>query len=197
MIKVCKNSNKAIIIVHEIYGVNQHIKDVCNVLAEQHFDVICPNLLNQEPPFGYHQEEEAYRNFIDHIGFTKAFQKVQRVIQDMKNQYEKIFVVGFSAGATIAWMCGVEENVAGIVGYYGSRIRDFAKISPQCPVLLFFPEEEKSFNVAALTQVLDKPNVKIHICGGEHGFSDPYSAKFNATSAGFAYKKTLELLNKN
>ena len=64
MFKINKKSDKLIIVVHEIYGINQHMVDLCELLAEQNFDVICPNLLEQEIPIDYPQEEKAYRNFV-------------------------------------------------------------------------------------------------------------------------------------
>lgn len=64
MIKILKNSDKVIIVVHEIYGINQHITDLCELLSKQDFDVICPNLLEQEVPFSYSQEEKAYMHYI-------------------------------------------------------------------------------------------------------------------------------------
>ena len=166
VIKIHKNSDKVIIVVHEIYGINQHIIDLCELLSEQDFDVICPNLLKQETPFSYSQEEKAYRNFIDNVGFINALHKVKSIFSDIKDKYSKIFVIGFSVGATVAWMCSEEEYVDGIVGYYGSRIRDFVNISPKCSTLLFFPEVENSFNVDKLVSILYKQSIDIHICKG-------------------------------
>ncbi|MBT2724987.1 MULTISPECIES: dienelactone hydrolase family protein [unclassified Bacillus (in: firmicutes)] len=197
MIKIHKNSDKVIIVIHEIYGINQHITDLCELLSEQYFDVICPNLLEQEIPFSYSQEEKAYRNFIDNVAFINALYKVKNILSDIKDEYSKIFVIGFSVGATVAWMCSEEEYVDGIVGYYGSRIRDFVNISPKCSTLLFFPEVEKSFNVDELISTLDKQNIDIHICKGEHGFSDPYSPKYNVESAQNTFRETLNFFRTN
>ncbi|WP_367949310.1 dienelactone hydrolase family protein [Bacillus sp. FJAT-29790] len=194
MIQIHGNSDKLIVVVHEIYGINQHMKDLCKLLLEQNFDVICPNLLEQEIPFDYSQEEEAYRNFMNNLGFTNALNKVKNIILDIQDKYSKIFIIGFSVGATVAWLCSEEEYIDGIVGYYGSRIRDYVKISPKCPALLFFPKVEKSFNINELIATLDKQIIDVHICKGEHGFSDPYSPKYNRELAQNTFKETLNFL---
>ncbi|WP_408010249.1 dienelactone hydrolase family protein [Pseudalkalibacillus sp. A8] len=191
MLKINKKSDKLIIIVHEIYGINQHMVDLCELLSEQNFDVICPNLLEQEIPFDYSQEVKAYHNFMDNVGFTNGLHKVKNILLDIQDEYSKIFIIGFSVGATVAWLCSEEECVDGIVGYYGSRIRDYVNIYPKCPVLLFFPKAEKSFNVDELVSTLDKPNINVHICRGEHGFSDPYSSKYNEELAQNTFRETL------
>src|SRR4051794_19897347 len=107
-------------------------------------------LLEQEIPFDYPQEQKAYRVFMDNVGFTSALHKVKNILLDIQDEYSKIFIIGYSVGATVAWLCSEEEYVDGIVGYHGSRIRDYVNKNPKCPVLLFFPKMEKSFNVGEL-----------------------------------------------
>lgn len=197
MVKINKKSDKLIIVVHEIYGINQHMVDLCELLSEQNFDVICPNLLEQEIPFDYFQEVNAYHNFMDNVGFKNGLHKVKNILLDIQDEYSKVFIIGFSVGATIAWLCSEEECVDGIVGYYGSRIRDYVNIYPKCPVLLFFPKVEKSFNVDELVSTLDKLNIDVHICSGEHGFSDPYSFRYNEEVAQNTYRETLHFFKSN
>lgn len=195
MIKIENNANQLIIVLHEIYGINAHITGVCEAFAAEGFDVICPNLLNRDKPFSYIEEEKAYRNFMDHVGFNDAFKQVKMILRDVKDKYAKIYIVGFSVGATVAWLC-TEENVDGVVGYYGSRIRDFRDVSPQCPVLLFFPEEEESFNVDVLILSLDGPYTDIRLCQGEHGFTNPYTPNYDATLVDRTMQRTLDFLRK-
>ena len=184
-------SDTAIIVIHEIYGINQHMKNFCGFLSKQNFDVICPNLLGRDTPFDYTQEEIAYHHFMENLGFENALHKIKGVISDIKNEYKRIYVVGFSVGATVAWLCSEEESVDAVVGYYGSRIRNFVTILPKSPTMLFFPQEEKSFNVDELISVLDKRKIKIFKFSGQHGFSDPYSSKYNKESAQKAYNQML------
>lgn len=182
MINIKNNSDKLIIVLHEIYGINEHIKNICKLLSDKDFDVICPNLLKQAIPFDYSQEEIAYRNFMENIGFTKASNEMKRLLLNIKGKYKKTYIVGFSIGATIAWLCSEEEGIAGIIGYYGSRIRNYLEINPLCPTMLFFPEKEQSFNVDDLISNLEKKNILVHKFKGEHGFCDPYFTKYNAIS---------------
>lgn len=182
MINIYNNSETAIIVVHEIYGINQHMKNICQSLSEKDFDVICPNLLKQEAPFDYSQEEIAYRNFMENIGFANASNEMKRLLLKIKGKYKKTYLVGYSIGATIAWLCSEEEGISGIVGYYGSRIRNYLEINPLCPTMLFFPEKEQSFNVDELIFDLEEKNILVHKFKGQHGFCDQYSPKYNEIS---------------
>lgn len=196
MISIHKKSDTVIIVVHEIYGINQHMKNICKSLSEHDFDVICPNLLERETPFDYSQEEIAYRNFMENVGFTNASHKIKSLLLDIKDKYKKVFIIGFSVGATIAWLCSEEKFIDGIVGYYGSRIRNYIEMSPQCPTMLFFPQEEQSFNVDELIPTLDKKNIEIYKFKGEHGFSDSYSPKYNVESAQKTFKEMVNFFMK-
>ncbi|WP_025027775.1 dienelactone hydrolase family protein [Caldalkalibacillus mannanilyticus] len=197
MVKQLNKVDKLIIVIHEIYGINQHMTNFCERLTEEGFDVICPNLLKHEQTFDYSEEEIAYQNFIKNVGFTDAVYKIKNVLVSIKKEYKKIYIIGFSIGATVAWLCSEEDDLDGIVGYYGSRIRDFKDIVPSSPTILFFPQKEQSFDVNELISNLDKSNTEIHKFNGEHGFSDPYSPKYNEKSAEGAFDKMLDFIRKH
>lgn len=197
MINIHNKSNTVIIVVHEIYGINKHMISICQSLSQKDFDVICPDLLEKEAPFEYSQEELAYRNFIENIGFTNASDKIKSVLLGIKDNYEKVYIVGFSVGATIAWLCSEEDGLDGIVGYYGSRIRNYLGVDPLCPTMLFFPEKEKSFNVDELVLRLEEKNVEVHKFNGQHGFSDPNSQKYNIKSAQVAFNRMVDFFLKH
>lgn len=181
--KIINNYDSVIIVLHEIYGINKHIEMVCRKFSMNGYDVICPNLISLSEPFDYDQKEEAYEHFVNDIGFDSAAQQVKQLIIQAKKQYKHIYMLGYSIGATIAWLCSGEENMCdGIIGYYGSRIRDYMSITPKCPVLLIFPTEEKSFKVQEIVDSLKKRNIDVYMLKGKHGFSDPFSKNYCAES---------------
>lgn len=181
--KIINNFDSVIIVLHEIYGINQHIQMVCEKFSMNGYDIICPNLIGLSEPFNYDSEEEAYKQFMNNIGFDSAVQQVIELIIQAKKQYRYVYLLGYSVGATIAWLCSGEENMCnGIIGYYGSRIRDYMDITPKCPALLIFPTEENSFNVQELVNSLGKWNIDVYMLNGKHGFSDSFSKNYCAQS---------------
>lgn len=173
-------SKALVILLSEIYGVNEHMELIEDLLQKEGFAVICPNLLAREA-FPYSEEAEAYNYFINKIGFENSCNEVKKLVQHYRSQYQSIFLLGFSVGATTAWLSS-QLDVEGIVGFYGSRIRDFTELQPLCPTLLIFASEEKSFNVQELAEKLaGKNKVKTVILKGQHGFADPFSSKYDDT----------------
>lgn len=185
---------KAIIVVHEIYGRNKHMQAICDSFTVHGFDVLCPNLIKREP-YDYSEEDAAYKNFMENVGFTKASEEIKQLAINLKNTYEKVFVIGYSVGATIAWLCSVDSNIDGVVAYYGSHIRNYSELMPNCPTLLFFPEEETAFNVDELIAILTKKQITVGKLSGQHGFSDPYSASYNKQSAQTAFNEMIPFLS--
>ncbi|OCL26668.1 hypothetical protein U472_11870 [Orenia metallireducens] len=196
MLSYYNQSETCVVLLHEIYGINQHMEDIAKRLSEYQVDVICPNLLERDGSYSYCDEAEAYQNFKENIGFAVGVEKVKELLYQIRDEYEFIIVLGFSIGATIAWLCSDEEGLCDmIIGYYGSRIRDYTEVIPKCPTLLFFPESEVSFNPVDLIEILkDKRNVIIQQFQGKHGFSDLYSDKYCSNSATRAEREMINFI---
>jgi dienelactone hydrolase len=197
VISYSNSSQKAVVVLHEIYGVNRHIAEVSRRFSDSGFDVFAPDMLNTDRVFGNSEEEAAYSNFISNIGFTGASDMIIGFLHEIRSRYDSIYIVGYSAGATVAWICSREHDLCdGVVGFYGSRIRDYLEIVPACPVLLFFPEKEGSFEVDNVINVLsNKDNVCTEKFCGRHGFADPFSRNYNEESYAEAYKRLIEFIS--
>lgn len=186
------NSDTVILVLHEIYGINQHIQNVCKELAKRNYDIIAPNLLNDRIRFSYDQEEFAYSYFMNKIGFEFALNQIKQILYNLRPQYKKIYMLGYSIGATLAWLCSQTGVCDLVVGFYGSRIRDHLAVKPQCPTLLFFPTEEKCFDVDDLIMKLSKiNNINVKKICGKHGFADKFSKNYSNKSARIASKEAL------
>ena len=191
MKKIIRNQTNLIILAHEIYGINEHMEFCCERFAQAGFDVVCPNLLKTTKTFSYSEEEEAYNYFYANCQFESIAADVNELTAIYKSSYEKIFIVGFSVGATAAWLSSTIKDINGAVGFYGSKIRDYIEVEPNCPVLLFFPEKEQSFDVHFLMNQLAVNKVELFQMSGKHGFCDPYSKNYREDSAKTAWSLTL------
>lgn len=191
-------SDTLVIVLHEIYGINEHITGVCRELADAGYDAACPDLLDGKPAFSYEREEEAYKYFFNYAGFEASVKKSTFLIRQAELEYKRILLLGYSVGATIAWLCcGNDPALSGVIGIYGSRIRDHMDIKPKCPTLLIFPREEKSFDPVALKEKLEeKEKLHVHILEGRHGFADQYSENYNGKSAAEAKRLRMEFIKR-
>ncbi|PIC65170.1 hypothetical protein CSV79_02580 [Sporosarcina sp. P13] len=197
MLTIHNGCDRLLIVIHEIYGINQYITDICNELAAEGFDILCSNLLEREVPFEYSEEKKAYHYFMENVGFTKGVNQIKKILRYNQKNYSRIYILGFSVGATIAWLCSEEPGLDGVVGYYGSRIRDYTELEPVCPVLLLVSATEKSFTVPNLVTTLKKKSISVKVYDAHHGFSDSYSSVYNEELAEDARNTTLKFLLNN
>lgn len=195
MLAFMNRSDTLIIVVHEIYGINEHISNVCRELSSLGCDILCPDLYQRSKSFAYDEQEDAYNFFTSQVGFTKAARQIQDILYTNRNTYRKILIIGYSIGATTAWLCSESGLCDGMVGYYGSRIRDFLHIRPACPVLLFYPQQEEAFEVGELVERLQHiPLLDVKQMEGQHGFADPCSSHFHKISAQVVWGHTLDFI---
>lgn len=170
-------SDKAVILLHEIYGVNDFIKLTADRYARMGFQVFIHDMLHGQS-FSYDQADEAYQYFNQNIGFD-AYKNVEVLIKNLKKKFRVVILAGFSVGATVAWRCCRNLLCDGIICHYGSRIRDYSEMTPTCPVLAVFAEQD-SFDVHILAKSIDRsPMVHILRIDGPHGFMDPYSSAYD------------------
>lgn len=198
MLTHVNNSDTLIIVLHEIYGLNRHISGLCKKLAKHKYDIMAPDLLQGRGAFRYDQEELAYQHFMEHIGFEGALSQLRQIIANTRPHYRKICVLGYSIGATLAWLSSTTGSCDAVVGFYGSRIRDYLAAVPQCPVLLFFAAGEKS---VAVDEVLERLNsisqVRARKLPGSHGFADPFSSHYHQGSSRQACRESGSFLQAN
>lgn len=198
MLHIKCNSDTAIVVLHEIYGINQHMKEICETLAKENVDVFCPNLLLPGQTFSLSEEAAAYSNFKQNIGFSAAQKQIDDLLLETLTDYKYRFIVGYSIGATLAWLCSQRQGFYhGVVGFYGSRIRDYTEVNPQCPVLLFFPEKEQSFDINSLIPMLSaKAETRIVQVDAEHGFANPWSNKYCSAVSDQTIREAIEFIQR-
>lgn len=177
-VKEYKDNNEiAIIILHEIYGVNKFIEERCAHYHELGLDVYCPSMLNRDS-FAYKDSAAAYDYFFSEVGFG-IYKKIQEQIEQLKKIYKRVFVLGFSIGATIAWRCSENSVADGIICCYGSRIRDYLLVQPSCPTLLLFAEHDSFALPGTIRLLKEKDNIEIITLKAHHGFLDKYSGYYD------------------
>lgn len=184
MLTLINNSDTAVIVVHEIYGINRHIADACDHFHTLGHAVYCPNMLGSDLAFSYEQREDAYAHFMADIGFAAAAVSIGKLAATLASQYKQVFLVGYSVGATVAWLAAGAAACDGIVCHYGTRIRDYLATRPRCPALLIMADQDAAFPPAQARDCFcGMPGVSLEILEGGHGFCDAYGPAYRPDSA--------------
>ena len=136
------------------------------------------------PRFG--SEMEAYAAFSARTSIEKYAEELAAHLRARPFD----LALGFSVGASALWLCLAEASLARClpkraVLYYGSRIRQYSRLTPACPTRLIFAEREASFDPAELaTRLRAQGHDASVVPGSAHGFMNPLSPGYDARLAG-------------
>ncbi len=186
----------AVVIAHEIFGVNAHVHRVAEHLRRYQCDVFTPELLaTPGESYGPSQQTEAYAAFNRGGGVTGMAQRLQDFAAPLREKYSQLAVLGFSVGATSAWLAASHRLFDAVVCCYGSRIRDYEQQDVACPVLLLFAAREPSFDPRELIGRLStRQHVTALLYDAGHGFCDRDSAAHDDRAAADVMRRSTNFL---
>ena len=126
-----------VVVIQEIFGVNHHIRAVCDRLAAEGYAAEAPALFDrQQPNFesGYSPDEIANaRKFVANPDWGAMMRDTQAAIDDLKKE-GPVAIIGFCMGGTIAFLAAAKLNgLSAAIGFYGGQIAKNADEKPKDP----------------------------------------------------------------
>jgi carboxymethylenebutenolidase len=192
-----------LVVVQEIFGVNQHIRKVADGFAADGYVAIAPALFDRvergyETGYGP-QDIERGRATRGKLTTDQAMLDVKATVKELQKAGLKVGVVGYCFGGTIAWLAATRiDGVNAAVGYYGGGVADAAEEKPKCPVMLHFGETDASIPKEAVEKVKKaQPNVPIYTYPAGHGFVCDERGSYHAESDKLARQRTIEFFRKH
>lgn len=190
----------SIVILHEIFGVNTHIQAVVQDYAQLGYSVLAPALYDRV------QRKVQMSNYSEiEISIARGLRAQSRLdhqlldIQAATRELSSdrpIAIIGYCWGGTLAWAAAATfQQIKAAVVYYGGAIAQL-KLTPQCPVLGHFGEQDPLIPVdeaEALESTYD--NVKIFTYPTGHGFNCNLQKAYDAPSSELALQRTLKFFN--
>jgi len=188
-----------LVVVQEIFGVNSHIRGVCEGYAAEGYLAVAPALFDRIEPrvdLGYLPDDVARgRELKAQASLDPALADVEAARAAVASA-GKVGVVGYCWGGYVAWMSA--SRLAGLacaVPYYGGGMLDAAAERPRCPVLAHFGEMDPMIPVDGVRRfAAAHPESQVLIYPANHGFNCDQRASFDAPSAKLARERTLAFL---
>lgn len=191
----------AIILVHEIFGVNHYIRAQADRFANYGYITVAPALFDRVHPgteLGYDDEAVAKgRAIAEELGFNGALDGV-RGTYDMLEAENRVAVVGYCWGGSVAYLANTRLGLPA-VSYYGGRTAPLLGERPKAPLLLHFGEDDPIIPPEDVQKHRDAlSDAEIHVWpGAGHGFDCDQRADYNAEASQQALQRTLMFLQKN
>ena len=183
-----------VLLIGEIFGVNEYVKDVAERLALLGYVVLAPDVFwRQQPGFQLDSSDPANiepaaavaGTWDPELGLTDLAAALLH-LEGLPEVTGAIGVVGFCFGGTQAFRLARLLNPSCVVSYYGSGVFDMLydlhEIS--CPTMLHFGDEDPFIPIekvnAIRTAVDHNHHVVLHVHeGGGHAFDNSFAPHFS------------------
>ncbi len=192
-----------LVVIQEIFGVNKHIRAVCDRLAALGFVAVAPAVFDRfvrDFECGYTPDEIAHaRSYLGNLNWDHMVHDMAAAAGDLKDVGPK-GIIGFCMGGTASFLaaCRIPGLSAG-VSFYGGMIGKFVDEKPKCPMQMHFGEKDEGIPMATVEEIKKKqPQAEIYIYpGAAHGFYCDERASYNKDAAALAWKRTQDFLGKH
>ena len=208
-----QGSHPGIIVLQEIFGVNEHIRGVAEKLANEGYACLAPDLFWRQQPMltsGYSPEDiEAGRKIRGKVDENRLVGDLRGAYQTLRNRPEcggkKIGTVGFCFGGLISYLSAAKLDPACAVAYYGGGIANHLNefYGVRNPILFHFGGKDTSIPMDQVEKIketagMSKADWELHVYPeAGHGFNCDMRASFHAPSAKEAWFRTLAFFQRH
>ena len=193
----------AAVVIQEIFGVNHHIRAVCDRLAGEGYVAIAPSIFDRvEPNFtsGYSPDEVAVaRKFVANPDWAAMLRDTQAAIDAVRN-VGPVGIIGFCLGGSIAYAAATKlSGLKAAIGYYGGAVVRFADDKPKVPTELHFGGKDAGIPLSDVETIKAKrPDVEVYVYpGAQHGFHCDERPSYDKTSADIAWPRSMAFFAKH
>src|SRR5919107_911021 len=196
----------AVIMIHEWFGLNEHIKNQADILAKEGYVVLAVDLYQGEVATTSNRAMELSSSVRNNS--TSAIDNLQSAV----NYIKSLEIVDGSRIASLGWCFGgdwslqlalnsSENPLAATVIYYGRPVTDIASLSSiDWPILGIFGDQDQSIPVESVKQfasALNASDVTNEIFlyeGVGHAFANPSGDNYAPKETADAWQKTIAFL---
>ena len=209
----------AVIVIQEIFGVNEHIRDITKRIAQEGYVAIAPAIYQRQAPgfaVGYTAEDltqgREYKNQTQADELLGDIQATIRYLYQLPQvKTTGVGIVGFCFGGHVTYLAAPLEEIKAAASFYGAQIVNW------CPgggeptlartkdikgtIYCFFGTADSLIPNEQADQIeaeLQKHNISNKIFryeGADHGFMCDKRNSYNPEAAQDAWKKMLDLFS--
>lgn len=200
-----KQNAPVIILIQEIFGINQEMRDKCDEMASKGYIAVCPDLFWRiEPdiqlvdsiPEQLERAFELFGEFNPDNGMKDLDATLQKA-RKLEGANGKVGCVGFCLGGMLAYRMAAETDVDASVSYYGVGIQDILEksVNVKKPLLMHIAEKDQFVPPEAQIKIKehfkDHPFVKTHSYpNADHAFARSNGMHYKEDAAKLANQHT-------
>ena len=186
-----------IVVIQEVFGVNHHIREVCDGYAAEGYLVVAPAIFDRFQPgieLGYEQDD-----MMKGVGIARGELQMENTLQDIQAAIDylvgkgKVGLVGYCFGGLVTWVAAANAtDLACASSYYGGGIIQANDLEPKVPTIMHFGALDAHIPMEDVKAIDEgHPNVPVYVYDADHGFNCDHRASYNEAAATLARQRTL------
>jgi carboxymethylenebutenolidase len=206
-----------ILVVQEIFGVHEHIKDICRRFAKAGYLAVAPALYARQGDVSKLTDYNDIRAIVSKVPDSQVMSDLDATAAWAKaaggGNVKHLGITGFCWGGRIVWLYAAHNpNLKAGVAWYGRLTGEATELQPtsaishaaelKAPVLGLYGGLDKGIPVsdveqmrAALAAAHSKSELVVYP-EAEHGFNADYRPSYNAAAAKDGWQKALAWFRK-
>lgn len=199
-------SGPGILLLQEIFGINNYIREMADTYAEEGYVVVAPDLFWRLEPgieLGYSEEDFGkafgYYGQFDIPNAIRDMTTTVKAMRELDNLKGGIGALGFCLGGKLAYLAAAHAGIDVAVGYYAVGIEADIDLASNisCPMALHIAEEDDLCPPEAQKLIsetfADRENVDIYSYPGVgHAFGAPERPSFHKPSTLMAHSRSIK-----
>lgn len=183
-----------VVVIQEIFGLTDHVGDICRVFADAGYHAIAPGLFDRiEKNFHAGHDPEGIQKGIGAVMKSPWPQVISDIQAAIDALPQPVYVTGFCFGGAAAWMAAAQcSGLKASSCFYGRLIANLLDHKPKIPTMLHYGARDASIPPENVESVrLAAPDSPLYLYDAGHGFCRAGSSDYDATARELALDRTL------
>ena len=202
-----------VLVVQEIFGVHEHIKDVCRRFAKEGYLAVAPELYaRQGDPTKFTDYKQLFAEIVGKVPDAQVMSDLDAAVawagKSGSGDVKRVGVTGFCWGGRITWLyCAHSSQVKAGVAWYGRLVGETSPLQPKypidvvaelkAPVLGLYGGKDQGIPLAdvekmrAALAAAKNPSEIVVFPEAGHGFNADYRPSYRAEDAREGWRQAL------
>jgi carboxymethylenebutenolidase len=208
-----------VLVVQEIFGVHEHIKDVCRRFAKEGYCAVAPELYARQGDVSkYTDYKQIFAEVVSKVPDAQVMADLDAAVawaaKSGSGDAARVGVTGFCWGGRITWLYAAHSvTLKAGVAWYGRLVGEATPLQPKypidvaaqlkAPVLGLYGGQDQGIPLTDVEKMraalaAAKQPSEIHVYpDAPHGFHADYRPSFREADARDAWRRCLEWFRKN
>ena len=208
-----------VLVVQEIFGVHEHMKDLCRRFAKEGYLAVAPELYaRQGDPTKFTDWKQLYAEVVSKVPDAQVMSDLDAAVawagKSGSGDVKRVGVTGFCWGGRITWLyCAHSPQVKAGVAWYGRLVGESSPLQPKypidvvadlkAPVLGLYGGKDQGIPLAdvekmrAALAAAKNPSEIVVFPDAGHGFNADYRPSYRAEDAREGWRQALAWFRKH